>query len=220
MDPTERVVIIGAGGHGQEVADIVRHQSHDGAARIPLGFIVDREYLTPEINYELPVLGDWSWFENVDRGQISVICAVGDPVLRKRWVQRAMSLGLRFTKVISPSAFVAPTAVLGEGVMIFPFSMISTNVAVGNHSIINTGSNISHDGSIDDFVTIGPGVHIAGNVSIGEGCYLGIGANVIEQVSIGSWTTVGAGAAVIHNLPEAVTAVGVPARPIKTRAHS
>ena len=218
MDPTERVVIIGAGGHAREVADIIRHQSHDGAAPIPLGFVVDREYLTPEIDYELPILGDWSWFENADRERISVICAVGDPVVRKRWVQRAMSLGLRFTKVISPLAFVAPSAVVGEGVMIFPFSVISTAVAVGDHSIINTGSNISHDGKLHDFVTIGPGVHIAGNVSIGEGCYVGIGANVIERVSIGSWTIVGAGATVIHDLPEAVTAVGTPARPIKTRA--
>ena len=217
MDPTESVVIIGAGGHAREVADIIRLQSHESGGQIPLGFVVDREYVTPKINYELPILGDWSWFENADRKRISVICAVGDPVVRKRLVQRAISLGLRFTKVISPLAFVSPTAVLGEGVMIFPFSVISTGVVVGNHSIVNTGANISHDGRIDDFVTIGPGVQIAGNVTIGDGCYLGIGANVVDRVSIGSLTVVGAGATVIHDLPEAVTAVGSPARPIKSR---
>src|SRR5215510_7419059 len=168
MDSTESVVIIGAGGHAREVADIIRHQSRDGVGRIPLGFVVDRDYASLEINYELPILGDWSWFEKADCQRISVICAVGDPVVRKRFVQRARSLGLRFTKVISPLAFIAPTAVLGEGVMVFPFSVISTGVMVGSHSIINTGSNISHDGRIHDLVTIGPGVHIAGNVSIGE----------------------------------------------------
>jgi acetyltransferase-like isoleucine patch superfamily enzyme len=45
--------------------------------------------------------------------------------------------------------------------------------------------------------------------------FLGIGAKVIPGVKIGAGTTVGAGAVVIEDLPENVTAVGVPARVIK-----
>ena len=217
MDSTKRVVIIGAGGHAREVADLFRHQAHNGRGVSPLGFVVESGHPAPETCYDLPILGDWSWFDSADRRDIPVICAVGDPAVRKRLVQRAIELGLGFTTAVSPLAYVAPTACIDQGAMIFPYAVISTRVSVGHHSIINAASTISHDGKISDFVTISPGVHVAGNVSIGEGCFLGIGANVIERVSIDSWTIVGAGATVVNDLPASVTAVGIPARPIKTR---
>jgi acetyltransferase EpsM len=44
-----------------------------------------------------------------------------------------------------------------------------------------------------------------------------MGTHVIQRRSIGSWTVIGAGAAVVHDIPANVTAVGVPARVIKTR---
>jgi len=44
-----------------------------------------------------------------------------------------------------------------------------------------------------------------------------MGANVIQGRAIGPWSTVGAGAVVIRDLPAGVTAVGVPARIIKSR---
>lgn len=76
---------------------------------------------------------------------------------------------------------------------------------------------MSHDTKLGDYSTLNPGVNLAGNVSIGEGCYLGIGCSVIQSITIGPWTTVGAGAAVTRDLPANVTAVGVPARVIKTK---
>jgi serine acetyltransferase len=39
---------------------------------------------------------------------------------------------------------------------------------------------------------------------------------VIEKISIGAGTKVGAGAAVVRDLPSQVTAVGVPARVIRS----
>jgi acetyltransferase-like isoleucine patch superfamily enzyme len=44
-----------------------------------------------------------------------------------------------------------------------------------------------------------------------------MGAKIIQGISIGPWTVVGAGAAVVRDLPANVTAVGVPARVIKTK---
>ena len=78
--------------------------------------------------------------------------------------------------------------------------------------IVNTGATIDHDCRIGDFAHLCPGVHLAGEVQVGEGCLLGMGTSVIPGRSIGSQTVVGAGAAVVTDLPEAVTAVGVPAR--------
>jgi sugar O-acyltransferase (sialic acid O-acetyltransferase NeuD family) len=213
----KRVVIIGAGGHGREVADILRHQAQRSPDSGILGFVVDEPGLHAEVVNDLPVLGDWSWFESVDKSEIRVVCAVGLPQTRKRLIDRARSIGLSFINAISPLAHLSPDAKIGEGLMMFPHSFASTDSFVGDHAIVNVAATISHDTKIGSYGTLNPGVHLAGNVSIGEGCYLGIGSSVIHGVAIGSWTTVGAGSVVIRDLPENVVAVGVPARVIRTK---
>ena len=213
----KRVVIICAGGHAREVAAIIRHQSQADCEISLLGFVVERDYLPRDAPIDLTMLGDWSWFEDADRDNLAVVCAVGDPALRKRLVDKATAIGLSFTNVISPLAYVSTDATIGQGVMVFPFAVISTNSFLGDHAIVNAGSTISHDAVVDRYGTISPGVHIAGNVSLGEGCYLGIGSSVVERVSIGVWSMIGAGSVVISDVPDNVTAVGIPARVIKKR---
>ena len=210
----KRVVIVGAGGHGREVAEILRS---DRRAESVLGFVDEAVSLQEKIVGGIPVLGNWSWFDNADRSNLEVICAVGLPDIRRRLVMRATAMGLTFASAISSAAYISPRAKLGEGVVIFPNAYVSTECLIGNHSIINAGATISHDAKLDHYATINPGAHIAGNASIGEGCYLGIGCSVIHQVSIGAWSIIGAGAAVTNNIPENVTAVGVPARVISNR---
>lgn len=213
----KRVVIIGAGVHGREVAEILRHQAEQGADIRTLGFVDEDRDLRGRAIDDLPVLGDWTWFDGVDRSEVAVICASGFSETRQRLVQRARSLGLSFTNAIFPLAHISPQARIGEGVVIYQNGIACRGTLIGDHAIINSGSIVSHDTEIGAYGTLNPGVNLAGNVSIGEGCYLGIGCSVIQGIRIGAWTTIGAGAAVIRDLPEGVTAVGVPAKIIKTK---
>jgi sugar O-acyltransferase (sialic acid O-acetyltransferase NeuD family) len=212
-----RVVIFGAGGHGREVAEVVRHQAQQASNISVLGFIVDEPRLHNKTVNDLPVLGDWSWFEGVDRNEVAIVCALGSPTVRKRIVERAAARGLSFFNAISPDSYLSPNARVGQGVMILPKSVVSTDTLIDDHVLINVGATISHDTRVGRFGTINPGVHLAGNVSVGEGCYLGMGCSVIQGRTLGAWTTVGAGAVVIQDLPVGVTAVGVPARIIEMR---
>ena len=45
---------------------------------------------------------------------------------------------------------------------------------------------------------------------------IGIGSSVIEGIKIGKKVTIGAGASVISEIPDGMTAVGVPAKLIKS----
>ncbi len=213
----KRVIIIGDGGHGREVADILRHQAQTESDLRIIGFIDEDRTLHHQVVSSLPVLGDWSWFQTADRNEIVVVCAVGVPQTRKRLVEHAKSIGLSFVNVISPLAHLSPSAKIGEGLMMFPHSVAGTDSFIADHAIVNAGATISHDTRVGRYATINPGVHLAGNVLIGDGCYLGIGSSVIHGVSIGAWTTVGAGAVVIKDLPDNATAVGVPATVIKAK---
>src|SRR5947199_340888 len=106
----KRVVIIGAGGHAREVAEIIRHQSQTQSGFTVLGFVVEDLRLIEGVTHGIPVLGDWSWFEDADHRDLAVICAVGAPEARKRIVERADSVGLPFVNAISPLAYLSPDA--------------------------------------------------------------------------------------------------------------
>ena len=213
----KRVVIIGAGGHGREVADILRHQSRATGEMEALGFVDDNPALHGLEVDGLPILGDRSWFEGADLEDLAVVCAVGSPQVCRRLVDRAREVKLSFASVISPLAHISAYARIGEGVTIFPNVIINAGVLVDSYSILNVGAVVSHDTTVGPYSNINPGAQLAGNVTIGEGCYLGMGANVIQGISIGAWSVVGAGAVVTRDLPANVTAVGVPAKTIKTR---
>jgi sugar O-acyltransferase (sialic acid O-acetyltransferase NeuD family) len=213
----KRVVIIGAGVHGREVAEILRHRSQQGDDVLPLGFVDDDPGLRAQTIDDLPVLGDWGWFDGVDRSEIAVICASGFSETRRRMAARARASGLSFANAIFHLAYVSPSARIGEGVVIYQSGIACRGTLIGDHAIINLGATVSHDTELGPYSTLNPGVNLAGNVSVGEGCYLGIGCSVIQGIKIGAWTTIGAGAAVIRDLPAGVTAVGVPAKIIKTR---
>lgn len=209
----KRVVIIGAGGHGREVADIFRAHADTEI----IGFVDDSKEIHGKRFDGLLVLGDWSWFDGVELSEIAVICAVGSPQSCRGLTRRAEALGLDFASAISPLAYVSSLARLGVGITVFPHAVINPGAVVESFSIVNIAATISHDTKIGRYSNINPGAHLAGNVTVGEGCYVGMGSNVIQGLSIGSWSVVGAGAVVTSDLPANVTAVGVPAEIIKTR---
>jgi acetyltransferase EpsM len=64
---------------------------------------------------------------------------------------------------------------------------------------------------IGEHATLSPGVLVNGSVHVGEGAFLGTGAIVTPGRTVGRWAVIGAGAVVIRDVPEGVTATGVPA---------
>jgi sugar O-acyltransferase (sialic acid O-acetyltransferase NeuD family) len=104
----------------------------------------------------------------------------------------------------------------GKSIMLCEGAIVGPGVTIGNRLVCRLGSTISHEVKIEDYVYIGPGATICGEAHLKEGCYIGAGATVLPDMIIGRNTIVGAGAVVNKNLPDNVTAVGVPARIIKT----
>lgn len=205
-------VIIGAGGHGREVLDIVRAQGEE-----PLGFLVEQEFRDDSTTiHELPVLGGLDWLS--EHPDVKVICALGAPELRLRLTQIARGHGVTFGTAIHPSVQQSHWVSVGAGVVVGPGSILTNEIVIEDHVHVNVGSTVSHDVRLGEFVTLSPGVHLAGGVTLGEGTFLGVGAVVLPRVRIGAWSTVGAGAVVIGDVAPGSVVVGVPAKVIKTRA--
>ncbi len=209
-----RVVIIGAGGFAREVQDILRVRANE--FEFLLGFIDDFAEPDTRINGH-SVLGNFDWFKTEQAKGARAVVGVGAPEVRRRLVKRAEALGVKFCNVIHPSTISSHYVKLGVGVVIPPGCVLTNNITIGNHVHLNLNSTVGHDAVIEDFVTTAPGVHINGFNVIKEGAYIGTGVNIIEQITIGEWSVIGTGAAVIRDIPPNTTAVGCPAKVIKTR---
>lgn len=212
-----RVVIIGAGGSGRELLDVIDAVNQDEPQYKVLGYIVDPQYGSPgTLINEKPILGGFDWLSKRSK-EILAICGVGPSHHRYQLVRRAEAIGCRFFSVIHPTAVVTRWIHLGEGVVIAAGSVLTNQIRIGNHVQINLGCTIGHDAILEDFVTLAPGVHISGNVTLREGAYVGTGSNLIQKLEIGEWSTIGAGSAVVRDVPANMTAVGVPAKAVKQR---
>jgi sugar O-acyltransferase (sialic acid O-acetyltransferase NeuD family) len=211
----QNIVILGAGGFGREVLDIMIAQNKVSKRWKILGFVDENPKLKGKVLNGYRVLGSFDWFSEVDPKEINVVCAIGDNVSKKKVVEKAKGLGLRFANVVHPSVIMTEFVTLGEGVIICAGCILTNQITIGNHVIINLDVTIGHDSIIEDFCTLSPGVHISGRNKIGEGANVGTGAVTIQGIAIGRWSIIGAGAVVVQDIPDKVIAVGIPAKPIK-----
>ena len=206
-----RILIIGAGGHGQVVADILFAMQDNGESVTPIGFVDD--FCSHTELMGLPLLGTTAVSHTIPHD--AIIIAIGDNALRQQLYAEQTARGAAFFTVCHPSAIIAPDVVVGHGSVIGAGVIVNTGSTIGDNVILNTRCIVEHHNTIDSHSHIAPGVHLAGSVTVGTGALVGIGACAIPNITIGDHSIVGAGAVVINNVPAQTTAVGVPARVIR-----
>lgn len=203
---TAGVVIIGGGGHAKVVIESLRASGKAVAA------IVDADP-TPREVLGVPVVGDDLKLPQLrEQGLSGLFVAIGDNRLREKLGRKAQGLGFVLVNAIHPSAVISPSARIGEGVAVMAGVAINADSHIGDLAIINTGAVVDHDCVLGAACHLGPASALAGAVTVGDRAFLGVGARAIPGVTIGADTTVGAGGVVVRDLPEAVLAIGVPAK--------
>ncbi len=206
------VIIVGAGGHGKVVLDILRAAGKDK----PIGFVdADASLVGTNIG-GLPVLGLPNILPRLRQQKArGAIIAIGDNRTRLEYAGVLKEQGFELINAIHPTASIAPTATLGVNVVISAQATVCTEVTLGDSVIVNTAAVVDHECLVAPGVHVCPGAHLAGRVRVGEGSFIGLGANIIQCLTIGEFATIGAGAVVIVDVPDHATVVGVPARVIK-----
>lgn len=194
------VVIIGCGGHGKVIADIIE-KSGDRV----FGFIDDNPRADEVLGY--PVLG----MSDVIKTYIDkeFFIAIGDNKIRKKF---ASLYNLNYYTAIHPTALIARDVTIGAGSCVMAGTVINSSAKIGMHCIINSGSVVDHDNNLGDYVHLSPGAVLCGTVSIGSCTHIGAGAVVRNNISVCNECIIGVGAAVVKDIEKKGIYIGVPAR--------
>ncbi len=213
MDKPTRILVIGAGGHGQVVADILLKQNHAGE-KINIAAFLDKDpRLTGKRFFGIAVAGDEDQLAAIPHD--ALVPGIGNNRIRQQACIRLRQKGESFYTAVHPRAVIGLEVEIGAGCVICANAVINTGSRIGEQVILNTACSVDHHNRIGDFVHIAPGAHLGGDVTVGEGTLVGLGASVLPQIHIGKWAVIGAGAVVVNNIPDFAVAVGNPARIIK-----
>lgn len=199
------LVIVGAGGLGREVKEIIDEQDWN-----LLGWVCN-DHPVGEIINGIPVLGSDDYILNY-KNELNVVIALGySKPRRKLYEIYRQNKNVIFPSIISDRACVSKHLKYGMGCIIAQSVVITADVTIGNFCLVNISSTIGHDCVLEDFVSINPGVNVSGHVSIGEGSMLGTGSSVLQGISIGKNSMVGMSSSVIRNVKDNVSVYGIPA---------
>ena len=203
-----QVIVIGAGGHGREVAHVLRARRQAGLP-VPelIGFADDGVVEDALITPFAPHLGGITTATGRHPGA-EVLGGVGNGRLRRRLVADLPAA----RPVIHPLADVGADVRVGDGTVICSHVSVTTNVALGRHVHLSRGAAIGHDAVLGDFVSVMPLAAVSGGVRLDEASFVGTGASIRQGVHIGAGAVVGMGAVVLEDVPPGATVIGNPAR--------
>jgi sugar O-acyltransferase (sialic acid O-acetyltransferase NeuD family) len=209
----EKIVVVGAGGHGRVCADIAFAQGFDVAGFVDSGDV-------PGVVNDIPVVARHvsELLTCLPPSVASLFIAIGNNTTRSRICLEAESLGYNMPVLRHPNTWVSPTVAVGAGTVLMPGVIVNANTSIGRYCILNTSCSLDHNNVLEDAVQICPGVRSAGNVHFGTLAFIGTGAVLIPSVKIGAGAVVGAGSVVIKDIAAGSRVVGNPARKVTVRS--
>lgn len=181
---TKKIIVIGAGGHGKSVADLLLLQDEYEL----VGFLDDAYPAVADV-WSFPVLGKVTAeaLQLLKANVGYVVVAIGNNELREKIFKLLIGLGFNMPSVVHPNAFVSPRAILGNGCVVMANAVIGTEARLGEGVIVNSGAIVDHHAVVDDFGHLGVNASMAGGAHLGRaawaqaGVALGYGVSIPEQ---------------------------------------
>lgn len=203
----EKLLIIGASGHGKVIADIALKMNKWQS----IAFLDDNENVGSSMGIQI-IDESASISKYID--DYDFIVGIGNNVIREKIQRQLEAEEASIPVLVHPSAIIGEQVYLEAGTVVMAGAVINCCTKIGKGCIINTASTVDHDNVIEDYVHVSPGAHLAGTVKVGRGTWLGAGSVVSNNINITHSCKIGAGAVVIRDITESRTYVGVPVRRI------
>lgn len=204
------LVLIGGGGHGKSVLDVIRAEG-----RYEVIGILDVSTRVGESVMGVPIIGTDADIPRIARevGRFLIgVGHLGNAEGRMGLLQQVQSMSAEVPNIVSPIAYVSPEAQLGPGTVVFHRAVVNAMAKVGANCVLNTGSIVEHDSVLEDNVHVSTQAVVNGECEVGEGSFLGSGSVINHGITIGPRTIIASGAVVCQATEGDGMYAGVPAR--------
>lgn len=141
-----RLVILGAGGHGQVVAELAAQTQKYNEI-----IFLDDDLSNPKSQ------GKCSEYLQFKSEDTEMYPAFGNNEARLQWEETFEEQGIALATVQSPLAYVSPTASIAKGCIIMPFAVVNTEVVLQKATIVNVSAIVDHGCVIEAGCHIAPG---------------------------------------------------------------
>lgn len=206
------VVIVGAGGFAREVACLL--PGFLAATPYELKGFLGRDQGVPSADdLSARLLGDPESYQPAERDRF--VLAIGAMPARRRIMQTLAAKGAQFLTLQHPLAFVAPTAELAPGVLIYPFACVSNNARLEQGVKLNYYASVGHDTRLGRYCLLAPYATVNGFGVLEDEVYLSTHATVAPQVRVGRRAKLSANSSAMRDIPSDHLAFGVPARSVR-----
>lgn len=204
MSP-KKLIFIGAGGHGAELNDYINYINAQSPAAVYqiIGFLDDNPENYAHYRLSAPLLG--GILNHQIRKDCFYVMGIANLNYRKQFIELFLSEGATFETIVHPTAYISPSARLGQGLVIGPMANIGPNATVGDYTLINSRCSLGHDTVIGQFNFISPNVCFSGFTSIGNSNLFGINSATIPGITVGNNNKIMAGMVLDKNVGDGET---------------
>ncbi len=160
METNNSLLILGAGQYGMVAKEIADSMGTFGK----IAFLDDESAIAIDSldNYGLHA-GEYKY----------AVVAIGNPDVRLEYIRKLRAAGFHLAALISPRAYISPSATVADGVIIEPMAVINAGASVGCGTVVCAGAIINH------------------NATVGAGCLLQCGSIVAAGKSMREKTVLG-----------------------------
>lgn len=197
---TERIILIGGGGHCKACIDVIEKEGKYSIA----GIVDMPEKLHQKVLGYKIIASDDDLPDLIKKYDCFFITVgqIKSPIKRVSLFERLDQLGAELPVIISPLAYVSKHARIGRGTIIMHQAMINADARIGKNCIINSKALVEHDSIIGDHCHIATGALINGGVKVDPGTFFGSNAVCKENIEIGKNVVIGCGMKVIEDIQD------------------
>ena len=140
------LIILGAGGYSRTITDIALQSNKYNKI----------SYLD-DCKQDNTVIGKCEDFTKFISYDVEFYPAIGDNKFRLVWIDKLLAAKANVATFVHGTAYVSPTAFIGQGVAILPNAVVNTGCRIGDGVIVNCCSVVDHDAKVNRGAHICPG---------------------------------------------------------------
>ena len=166
-----KLLILGAGEYGQLVKELAQNK------------YATIDFLDDNLSVAIGKFGEYKKFV----GEYEAIVAIGNNEARLAWIEKLVEVGFVIPTLISPQAFVSPSAKIEMGCIIEPMAVINTNGKVEKGTIVSAGAVVNHNAVVKQGCHIDCNAVVGADAIVPEKMHLNYGQVITRVTKPDNW---------------------------------